>query len=53
MGFKIAMKTLNGGRIGIASQALGIASGSFEVALEYSKIRKSWNGDHEPSGYSI
>ncbi len=41
-GFKIAMSTLNGGRIGIASQALGIASGSFERALEYSKIRKSF-----------
>ena len=42
MGFKIAMSTLNGGRIGIASQALGIASGAFERALEYSKIRKSF-----------
>ena len=42
MGFKIAMTTLNGGRIGIASQALGIASGAFERALEYAKIRKSF-----------
>ena len=42
MGFKIAMSTLNGGRIGIAAQALGIASGAFERALEYSKIRKSF-----------
>jgi hypothetical protein len=42
MGFKIAMSTLNGGRIGIASQALGIASGAFELALAYSKIRKSF-----------
>ncbi len=41
-GFKIAMKTLNGGRIGIASQALGIAAGAFQLALEYSKIRKSF-----------
>jgi len=41
-GFRFAMKTLNGGRIGIASQALGIASGALERALEYSKIRKSF-----------
>ncbi|MCI4667612.1 MAG: acyl-CoA dehydrogenase [Bacteroidia bacterium] len=41
-GFKFAMKTLDGGRIGIASQALGIASGSLEVATEYAKIRKSF-----------
>src|SRR6188768_3449170 len=39
-GFKFAMKTLAGGRIGIASQALGIASGAFELALAYSKERK-------------
>ncbi|CAI3624785.1 butyryl-CoA dehydrogenase [Clostridium neonatale] len=38
-GFKIAMKTLDGGRIGIASQALGIAEGAYENALEYSKER--------------
>lgn len=38
-GFKIAMSTLDGGRIGIASQALGIAQGAFENALEYSKER--------------
>ena len=41
-GFKFAMKTLNGGRIGIASQALGIASGAYELALSYSKERKSF-----------
>lgn len=41
-GFKFAMKTLNGGRIGIASQALGIASGALERAIEYSKIRKAF-----------
>lgn len=40
-GFYIAMNGLNGGRIGIASQALGIAKGAFEAALEYSKQRKS------------
>jgi len=41
-GFKFAMKTLTGGRIGIAAQALGIASGAFELALKYSKERKSF-----------
>src|SRR6201986_2353033 len=38
-GFKFAMSTLDGGRIGIASQALGIASGAYELAKEYSKTR--------------
>lgn len=41
-GFKFAMKTLEGGRIGIASQAMGIASGAYELALEYSKQRKAF-----------
>jgi alkylation response protein AidB-like acyl-CoA dehydrogenase len=41
-GFKFAMKTLGGGRIGIASQALGIASGAYELALKYSKQRKAF-----------
>ncbi len=41
-GFKFAMKTLSGGRIGIASQALGIASGALELALAYSKERKAF-----------
>lgn len=41
-GFKIAMKTLNGGRIGIAAQALGIAEGAFERALKYVKTRKQF-----------
>lgn len=41
-GFKFAMSTLNGGRIGIASQALGIASGAYELALAYSKERKTF-----------
>ena len=41
-GFKFAMKTLAGGRIGIASQALGIASGAYELALNYSKQRKAF-----------
>lgn len=42
-GFTFAMTTLNGGRIGIASQALGIASGAYELALKYSKERKAFN----------
>ena len=41
-GFKFAMSTLSGGRIGIASQALGIASGAYELALAYSKERKAF-----------
>lgn len=41
-GFKFAMKTLEGGRIGIASQALGIASGAYELAVKYAKERKTF-----------
>ena len=41
-GFKFAMKVLSGGRIGIAAQALGIAAGAFELALAYSKERKTF-----------
>ena len=41
-GFKFAMKTLGGGRVGIASQALGIAQGAYELALAYSKERKAF-----------
>ncbi|MET3112742.1 alkylation response protein AidB-like acyl-CoA dehydrogenase [Pedobacter sp. CG_S7] len=41
-GFKFAMKTLEGGRIGIAAQALGIAAGAYELALAYSKQRKTF-----------
>ena len=41
-GFKIAMKTLEGGRLGIASQALGLASGAYELALKYAKERKTF-----------
>lgn len=41
-GFSFAMNTLNGGRIGIASQALGIASGSLELSLKYAKERKAF-----------
>lgn len=41
-GFTFAMKTLSGGRIGIASQALGIASGAYELSLKYAKERKAF-----------
>jgi alkylation response protein AidB-like acyl-CoA dehydrogenase len=41
-GFSFAMKTLAGGRIGIASQALGIASGAYELSLKYAKERKAF-----------
>lgn len=41
-GFKFAMSTLNGGRIGIAAQALGIASGAFELSLKYAQERKTF-----------
>jgi butyryl-CoA dehydrogenase len=40
MGFKIAMKTLDGGRIGIAGQALGIAQNAFDTAINYSAKRQ-------------
>jgi Acyl-CoA dehydrogenases len=43
LGFKIAMETLNGGRIGIAAQALGIAQGAYEAAVKYSKQRKAFD----------
>ncbi len=43
IGFKIAMQTLNGGRIGVAAQALGIAQASFEAAVKYSKQRKAFD----------
>ena len=50
-GFTFAMKTLSGGRIGIASQALGIASGAYELALNYSKQRKAFGKEimHHPA----
>ena len=41
-GFKFAMKTLEGGRIGIAAQALGIAAGAYELAVQYALIRKAF-----------
>ena len=44
-GFKFAMKTLSGGRIGIAAQALGIASGAYDFSLKYSKERKAFGSE--------
>jgi alkylation response protein AidB-like acyl-CoA dehydrogenase len=41
-GFKFAMKLLEGGRIGISAQALGIAGGAYELALKYAKVRKTF-----------
>jgi len=41
-GFKVAMKTLEGGRLGIAAQALGLASGAYELALKYAQERKAF-----------
>ncbi len=43
IGFKIAMSTLNGGRIGVAAQALGIARASYEASIKYSKQRKAFD----------
>ncbi|MBI3587295.1 MAG: acyl-CoA dehydrogenase [Ignavibacteriales bacterium] len=50
-GIKFALKTLDGGRIGIATQALGIAQGSLEAAVKYSKERKAF--DHTISDFQI
>jgi alkylation response protein AidB-like acyl-CoA dehydrogenase len=55
-GFTFAMNTLNGGRIGIAAQALGIASGAFELALAYSKERKAFGkklSDHQAIQFKL
>ncbi len=55
-GFSFAMTTLNGGRIGIASQALGIASGAYELALKYSKERKAFGkhlSDHQAIQFKL
>lgn len=55
-GFSFAMKTLEGGRIGIAAQALGIAAGAYELALEYSKQRKSFGkpiSDHQAISFKL
>ncbi len=55
-GFTFAMKTLDGGRIGIASQALGIASGAYERAIKYSKERKAFGteiANHQAVAFKI
>ena len=55
-GFKFAMKTLSGGRIGIAAQALGIASGALELAAKYATERKSFGkpiSEHQAIAFKI
>ncbi len=55
-GFKFAMKTLAGGRIGIASQALGIASGAYELSLKYAGERKAFGkeiGSHQAIAFKL
>lgn len=55
-GFKFAMKTLEGGRIGIAAQALGIAQGAYERAVQYSKERKAFGTEiinHQAIGFKL
>lgn len=55
-GFKFAMKTLSGGRIGIAAQALGIAAGGLELAVDYSKERKAFGKEiykHQAIAFKI
>ncbi|GAB1463895.1 acyl-CoA dehydrogenase [Pedobacter sp.] len=55
-GFKFAMKTLEGGRIGIAAQALGIAAGAYELALAYAKQRKAFGkpiAEHQAIAFKL
>ena len=55
-GFKFAMETLSGGRIGIAAQAVGIAAGAYELALKYSKQRKAFGKEihkHQAIGFKL
>jgi alkylation response protein AidB-like acyl-CoA dehydrogenase len=55
-GFKFAMNVLEGGRIGIAAQAVGIASGAYELALNYAKQRKSFSkplADHQAIQFKL
>jgi alkylation response protein AidB-like acyl-CoA dehydrogenase len=55
-GFTFAMTTLNGGRIGIASQALGISSGAYDLALKYAKERKAFGhylSDHQAIQFKL
>ncbi len=55
-GFKFAMNTLNGGRIGIAAQALGIAQGALDLAVKYAKERKAFGteiGNHQAIAFKL
>ena len=55
-GFKMAMKTLEGGRIGIAAQAVGIAQGAYELALQYAQERKAFGTEiinHQAIGFKL
>nr|WP_297917398.1 acyl-CoA dehydrogenase [uncultured Allomuricauda sp.] len=55
-GFKFAMKTLAGGRIGIAAQALGIAAGAYDLALKYAQERKAFGteiGNHQAIAFKL
>lgn len=55
-GFQFAMEVLNGGRIGIAAQALGIAAGSYEIALKYAQERKAFGKkifDHQAIAFKL
>ncbi|NND14691.1 MAG: acyl-CoA dehydrogenase [Eudoraea sp.] len=55
-GFKFAMKTLSGGRIGIAAQALGIAAGAYELSVKYAKERKAFGteiGNHQAIAFKL
>jgi alkylation response protein AidB-like acyl-CoA dehydrogenase len=55
-GFKFAMNTLNGGRIGIAAQALGIAAGAYELAVDYAKQREAFGkpiSQHQAIAFKI
>ncbi|MCS7086763.1 MAG: acyl-CoA dehydrogenase family protein, partial [Bacteroidia bacterium] len=55
-GFKFAMKTLDGGRIGIAAQALGIAAGAYELALKYATERKAFGkpiAEHQAVAFKL
>ncbi len=55
-GFRFAMETLDGGRLGIAAQALGLASGAYELSLKYAKVRKAFGteiANHQVIGFKL
>ncbi len=55
-GFRFAMETLDGGRLGIAAQALGLASGAYELSLKYAKVRKAFGteiANHQAIGFKL